>query len=51
MTLAAGNVHTAATVIAEGTGVPMPSYDGLLGNSIRVGPDITQGVWIELSQQ
>jgi catechol 2,3-dioxygenase-like lactoylglutathione lyase family enzyme len=51
VTLAAGNVHTAATVIAEGTGVPMPSYDGLLGNSIRVGPDITQGVWIELSQQ
>jgi hypothetical protein len=51
VTLSAGNVQTAATVIAEGLGVPMPTYQGLLGASIRVSPDRTLGVWLEFTQK
>ena len=51
VTLAAGSVATAARVIEEGTGVPMPTYAGQLGTSIRVAPELTQGVWLEFTQQ
>jgi hypothetical protein len=51
VTLAAGSIATAARVIAEGTGAAMPTYPGQLGTSIRVGPELTEGVWLELSQQ
>jgi len=51
VTLAVGSVATAARVIEEGTGVPMPTYAGQLGTSIRVAPELTQGVWLEFAQQ
>jgi catechol 2,3-dioxygenase-like lactoylglutathione lyase family enzyme len=51
VTLAAGSVEVAAKVIGEGTGAPMTTYAGQLGTSIRLGPELTLGVWLELSQQ
>ncbi len=51
VTLAAGSVATAARVIEEGTGSAMPTYPGQLGTSIRVPPELTEGVWLELTQQ
>lgn len=51
VTLVAGSVDTASSVIAERTGTSMPTYDGMLGKSIRVGPAVTFGVWMEFSQQ
>jgi catechol 2,3-dioxygenase-like lactoylglutathione lyase family enzyme len=51
VTLAAGNVDTAAKLISERAGVDLPTYQGLLGKSIRVGPELAQGAWIEFSQR
>jgi hypothetical protein len=51
VTLAAGRIETAAEVIGEGTGVRLPTYEGLLGKSLRVPPELTQGVWLEFTQQ
>jgi catechol 2,3-dioxygenase-like lactoylglutathione lyase family enzyme len=51
VTLAAGSIATAKSAIEEGTGSAMPTYPGQLGLSIRVPPDLAEGVWIELSQQ
>ena len=51
VTLSVGNVHTAAAVIAEGTGAPVSTYEGLLGTSMRVAPEETLGVWLELTQK
>ncbi len=51
ITLAAGSISVAAKVIGEGTGAAMTTYDGQLGTSIRVGPELTLGVWLEFSQQ
>ncbi|MGO8995961.1 MAG: VOC family protein [Polyangiaceae bacterium] len=51
ITLEAGSVARAAKVIGEGTGVPFTTYDGALGTSIRVPPELTQGVWIEFAQR
>jgi catechol 2,3-dioxygenase-like lactoylglutathione lyase family enzyme len=50
VTLAAGSIAVAAKVIGEGTRAPMTTYEGQLGTSIRLGPDLTLGVWLELSQ-
>lgn len=51
ITLAAGNVAIAARVVEQGTGVPVPTYRGQLGTSIRVAPRFTEGVWLEFAQQ
>ena len=50
VTLAAASVPAAAAPIAHNTGAPVPTYDGLLGASFRVGPELTQGVWLEFAQ-
>ena len=48
VTLEAGSVAQAARVIGESTGAPITTYDGLLGPSIRVPPELTLGVWIRV---
>ena len=50
MTLLAGSVPAAARLLAARTGRAFPSYEGRLGNSIRVPPDLTFGPWIEFAQ-
>jgi catechol 2,3-dioxygenase-like lactoylglutathione lyase family enzyme len=47
VTLEAGSVEQAARVIGERTGVPMTPFEGQLGTSIRVPPELTLGVWME----
>ena len=51
VTLAAGDVATASSLIQERTKTPMPTYEGVLGTSIRVPPQLTHGVWLEFAQQ
>ena len=50
VTLDAGSVVQAASVIGERTGAPLATYEGLLGTSIRVPPELTHGVWLEFAQ-
>ncbi len=51
VTLEAGSVAQAARVIGERTGTPMTTFDGLLGPSIRVPPELAQGVWLEFAHR
>lgn len=51
VTLLAGNINTASSVIAAGTGVPMPIQQGMEGMSFRVPPELAQGVYLEFTQQ
>jgi catechol 2,3-dioxygenase-like lactoylglutathione lyase family enzyme len=51
ITLLAGSVEVAALVIEQGTGVRLSSYVGQAGISVRVPPELTEGVWLEFAQQ
>ena len=50
VTLAAGSLPACARLLAARTGRSFPEYDGVLGRSIRVPPDLAHGVWLELAQ-
>ena len=49
MTIEVASVAQAARVIGQGTGTSIATYDGQLGPSIRVAPELTHGVWLEFS--
>ncbi len=51
VTLQAGSVTRAAEVIGERTGRSFSTYQGVRGTSIRVPPELTEGVWLELSER
>jgi catechol 2,3-dioxygenase-like lactoylglutathione lyase family enzyme len=51
VTIEAGSVAQAAKVIGERTGTSIPTYEGVFGPSIRVGPELTHGVWLEFSHR
>lgn len=51
ITLRAGSVEVAAHVIEQGTGTRLPSYAGQAGMSVRVPPELAEGVWLEFAQQ
>jgi catechol 2,3-dioxygenase-like lactoylglutathione lyase family enzyme len=51
ITLMAGSVDVAARVIEQGTGARLSSYQGQDGISIRVPPELTEGVWLEFAQK
>jgi hypothetical protein len=51
ITLIAGSVDVAARVIEQGSGARLSSYLGHGGISIRVPPELAEGVWLEFTQQ
>jgi catechol 2,3-dioxygenase-like lactoylglutathione lyase family enzyme len=51
VTIEAGSVEIAAKVIEEKAAVTLTPKPGLLGSSIRIPPELTHGVWIELAQR
>ena len=51
ITLLAGSVEIASHVIEQGTGTRLPSYAGQAGMSVRVPPELAEGVWLEFAQQ
>ena len=50
VTLLVGSVPEAARQLASRTGRAFPAYEGPLGNSILVPPELTHGVWMEFAQ-
>jgi catechol 2,3-dioxygenase-like lactoylglutathione lyase family enzyme len=50
ITLEAGSVMQAASVIGERTGAALATYEGQLGTSFRLPPSQTHGLWLEFSQ-
>ncbi len=47
VTIEVGSVGQAAKVI--GPRLDVPTYDGALGQAIRVGPEVAHGIWIEFT--
>jgi hypothetical protein len=51
VTLEAGSVSQAARVIGRESGTTLATYEGPAGTSIRVGPEMTEGVWMEFAHR
>jgi hypothetical protein len=47
VTIDVGSVGQAVKVI--GPQLQLPTYEGVFGQAIRIGPEVTHGVWIELT--
>ena len=50
ITLLAGSIPAAARLIGERTGRPVSRFEGHYGDSFRVSPEVTLGVWLEFAQ-
>ena len=50
MTLMAGSIPAAHRLITERTNRSLPRFEGPYGDSFRLPPDMTLGVWIEFAQ-
>jgi catechol 2,3-dioxygenase-like lactoylglutathione lyase family enzyme len=50
-TIEVGSVAQAARVIGDRTGASLTTYEGVFGTSLRVGPELTQGIWLEFAHR